>query len=241
MKPLRNKSFRFGIFCDNVSAMSDSVLHWNTLHANPRFRPVYPNEDVVRFLLATRAQLKPDSRRRLLDIGTGAGRHMRLAAELEFSPIGIDISHTGLRHARERLQNNGATYGLALASMTALPFAEQSFDVVVSYGCFNYGYARDMKRAISEVRRILTTNGRSFIVLRTTRDYRYGKGRELESGTFQLDIADTNELGTIQHFLTEENICEYFGDFSSVSFERVESTFCGRTRVNSDWLITAEK
>ena len=30
--------------------MTDSAAHWNELHANPRFRPLYPSEDVVRFL-----------------------------------------------------------------------------------------------------------------------------------------------------------------------------------------------
>jgi SAM-dependent methyltransferase len=234
-------SFRFRIFWDNVNTMQDPVTHWNNLHANPRFRPIYPSEDVVRFLLALRVQLPQQAQYRFLDIGAGAGRHMRLAAELGFSVFGVDISFTGLSHARERLQRTNSPHSVALASMTRLPFADASFDAVLSYGSFYYGSAEDMSQAIAETHRVLVAGRKSFVVLRSTDDYRYGKGPELEPNTFQLDISETNELGTIQHFLTAEDIPQYFAGFSQVSFEKTDWTLCGRTRLNSDWLITAEK
>ena len=221
--------------------MPDSVAHWNQLHANPRFRPLYPSEDVVRFLMPLRAQLPVQTQCRLLDIGTGGGRHMLLAAELGFSPSGVDISFTGLSHARERMHRNNSIASIAVASMTSLPFAEASFHAVVSYGSFYYGSAQLMRQAIAEAHRVLAPGGKSFVVLRSTDDYRYGKGRELGSNTFELEISETNESGTIQHFLTAEDIPEYFNLFSNVSFEKVEWTTGGRTRLNSDWLITTEK
>ena len=219
----------------------DSAAHWNELHANPRFRPFYPSEDVVRFLMALRAQLPAQTPYRFLDIGTGGGRHMRLAAELGFSPFGVDISFNGLSHARARMHQINMIASVALASMTKLPFPDASFHAVVSYGSFYYGSAQVMRQAVSEAHRVLTPGGKSFAVLRSTCDYRYGKGRELATNTFELDIPETNELGTIQHFLGDADIPEYFGLFSKVSFEKAEWTACGRTRLNSDWLITAEK
>ena len=166
---------------------------------------------------------------------------MLLAAELGFSAFGIDISFTGLSHARERLHQNNLIASVAIASMAMLPFAEASFHAVVSYGSFYYGSAQVMQQAIAEAHRVLAPGGKSFVVLRSTDDYRYGKGRELGPNTFELDISETNELGTTQHFLGAEDIPEYFTLFSKVSFEKAEWTTCGRTRLNSDWLITAEK
>lgn len=221
--------------------MPDSATHWNALHANPRFRPAYPNEDVVRFLIGLRSELPAQSQYRLLDVGVGGGRHMRLAAEVGFCAFGIDISFTGLSHARERLQQNNLIASVAVASMANLPFAEASFHAVVSYGSFYYGTSQIMRQAIAEAHRVLSPGGRSFVVLRSSDDYRFGKGRKLEPNTFELDISETNELGTIQHFLAAEDIREYFTLFSNVSFEKAEWTTCGRTRLNSDWLITAEK
>jgi SAM-dependent methyltransferase len=220
--------------------MLDAASHWNQLHESPRFRPAYPNEHVVRFLIATRATIK-SMPARFLDIGVGAGRHAKLASELGFSPCGVDISLVGLTHAYQCFRDAGTPLWLAQASMLHLPFADQSFQAVLSFGVFYYGRAAEMKRAIHETHRVLAPGGRAFVVLRTIADYRFGKGRELEPNTFQLDISDTNELGTIQHFLAAPNIPDYFSAFSQVSFEKTETTFADRASVNSDWLITAQK
>lgn len=221
--------------------MNPSEKHWNELHASARFRPLYPSEHVVRFLLATRSLLQKDSPLRFLDIGTGAGRHMVLAASLGFMPVGVDISWEGLRHARQRLLQANAVDALASASMTSLPFRNQSFDAILSYGVFCYGVGRDMAAAIDEAWRVLAPGGSLFVVTRTTNDYRFGKGRELEPHTFQLDIDDTNEMGTLQHFLAAEDLPNYFAKFAELRFEKTETTFSSRTRLDSDWLITARK
>jgi ubiquinone/menaquinone biosynthesis C-methylase UbiE len=218
-----------------------SAQHWNQLYENPRFRPSYPHDHVVRFLMANRGLLEGRQRVRFLDIGVGAGRHTKLASELGFEPYGMDFSLTGLHHARQRLHQIGIHHCLAQASMLSLPFADGSFDVVLSFGVFYYGTATEMKQAIGEAHRVLTRGGRLFVVLRTTEDYRFGKGKKLEPNTFRLTIPDTNEAGTVQHFLAAEDVPIYFAAFSQISFEKTETTFGGRTRLDSDWVITTEK
>lgn len=166
---------------------------------------------------------------------------MLLAAEAGFSPVGIDVSWNGLRHARERLSAKKIEPSLATAAMSNLPFADNAFSVALSYGVFYYGTANDMKRAVDETWRVMCPGGRLLVVLRSTRDYRHGKGQQLEPNTFRLEIDDTNELGTVQHFVTAEDVPAYFGKFSSVAFESCELTFGNRSRLDSDWVITAEK
>ena len=221
--------------------MSDSSTHWDELHRHPRFRPMYPNDHVVRFLMTNRELQERHHPARFLDVGLGAGRHTKLAAELGFRTFGIDISLVGLQHARERVQTAGLQATLSQASMLALPFMDLSFAVVLSFGVFYYGTGKEMKQAIAEVRRILVPGGRAFVVLRTTGDYRFGKGTPLGHHTFQLSISETNELGSTQHFLAADDVPAYFSAFSHVSFEKAETTFGNRSGMNSDWLITAEK
>jgi SAM-dependent methyltransferase len=222
-------------------AMSDSSSHWDALHRQPRFRPVYPNDHVVRFLMTNRELLQTHPPARFLDIGLGAGRHTKLAAELGFRTFGIDISLVGLQHARERVQTVGLQASLSQASMLALPFTDSSFTVVLSFGVFCYGTGKEMRQAIAEVRRILVPGGKAFLVLRTTDDYRFGKGTALDHNTFQLSISETNELHSTQHFLAAEDVPAYFAAFSQVSFEKSETTFGNRSGINSDWLITVER
>jgi hypothetical protein len=83
--------------------------------------------------------------------------------------------------------------------------------------------------------------GRAFVVLRTLDDFRFGKGTKLGHNTFQLNIADTNELGTVEHFVGTEDIHPYFAAFSRITFEKTETTSANYTRLDSDWLITVEK
>lgn len=221
--------------------MQDTATHWDYLHQNPRFRPLYPSDHVVRFMMGSRPLLQKTGGARFLDIGMGAGRHAKLAADLSFLPFGIDISFVGLRHASERLRQAGVQPNLAESSMHSLPFSDCSFDVVVSYGVFYYGTAAEMKQAIRETLRVLAPGGRAFVVLRTTSDCRFDKGEQIEPNTFRLTITETNEFGTVQHFLSTDDVPIYFSGFSRVSFEKSETTFADRKFLNSDWLITVEK
>ena len=218
--------------------MTDASSHWDGLHEDRRFRPVYPNEHVVRFFMRNRSWLREHAASsRVLDIGVGGGRHVKLAAELGFRVYGIDVSLTGLVHAAAWLDSLGLQAALVKASMLRLPFRDNSFGAAVSYGVFYYGDAEMMRQAIRELHRILRPEGRGFVVLRTTSDYRFGKGDKLGDQTFRLTISDTNEYDTVQHFLREEDINIYFACFSRVSFEKSETSFGERSGVNSDWLV----
>ncbi len=221
--------------------MQDAEKHWDELHQHSRFRPAYPSDHVVRFMMASLGRLEPTGATRFLDVGVGAGRHLRLAADLGFTAFGIDLSSIGLRYARERLQFENIPALLARASMLALPFPESSFQILLSYGVFYYGNSLEMQRAIDETYRVLTPGGRGFIVVRTTEDCRFAKGDRIENNTYRLTTAETNEAGTIQHFLAADDVPIYFAQFSRLSFEKSETTFADRSLLNSDWLVTVEK
>lgn len=218
------------------------ALFWEKLHEDRRFRPAYPNEDVVRFLVRnfSSASNSGDSPR-LLDIGVGGGRHVKLLCEMGFEPYGIDVSSTGLSHTRNCIAKEDWDAGLIRATMAALPFKGGIFDGAISFGVFFYGNGSQTKEAIHELHRVLRPGGKAFIALRTTDDYRYGKGDEIEPNTFLIQVHDTNEYGTTQHFLDERAVVDYFSPFSGISFEKMDATFMGRKAVNSDWLVTAEK
>jgi SAM-dependent methyltransferase len=219
----------------------DIASHWNHLHTEARFRPIYPSDHVVRFMMANRPLVEAETHSRFLDIGLGAGRHTKLASELGFAAFGVDISITGLSHASERLHSTHLDPQVALASFQSLPFPDNCFQLVLSYGVFYYGTSEDMRSGIAEAHRVLLPQGKFFAVLRTLHDYRFAKGEALGPNTFRLTIRDTNEYGTVQHFLAGADIADYFHQFRNVVFEKTETTSAGRTQLHSDWLIMAEK
>ena len=92
-----------------------------------------------------------------LDLGCGEGHNTRLVASRGASMTAIDISETFLRHAaaKEKSQPLGIRY--QRASGQSLPFADASFDFVISTMCL-----MDMPRpelAIREAARVLRPGG----------------------------------------------------------------------------------
>jgi ubiquinone/menaquinone biosynthesis C-methylase UbiE len=76
---------------------------------------------------------------RILDIGCGSGRHTCAAYGFKNTvTIGVDLSHAALVEARDRLRfhdqlgkNGGGIWGLTMADVSALPFKDDFFDLVI--------------------------------------------------------------------------------------------------------------
>jgi ubiquinone/menaquinone biosynthesis C-methylase UbiE len=76
---------------------------------------------------------------RILDIGCGTGRHVCGAYRLkEVVAIGADLNHEDVREAKKGLEfhdaideHGGGTWGVNVADITCLPFADSSFDLVI--------------------------------------------------------------------------------------------------------------
>jgi SAM-dependent methyltransferase len=98
--------------------------------------------------------LVPPPGRRALEIGSGEGRVARDLTARGHWVVGLDSSPTLARFAQEAA--TGASY--LLADAAALPFRDDSFDLVVSYNSLMD--VEDMPAAVSEAARVLTRSGR---------------------------------------------------------------------------------
>ena len=97
----------------------------------------------------------------LLDIGTGPG-HLLLAmrktlpdAEL----VGVDISSAMVAQAKRNIETYGQNLRIEVrvADANALPFADETFDRVISTGSLHHW--KDPLQALSEAHRVLKVNG----------------------------------------------------------------------------------
>ena len=215
---------------------------WHKSHKKLRFRPQYPNESVVRFMNYNFPKdLKKRSKKRILDIGCGGGRHVKLFAESKFKTYGIDISKSGIQHTIKLLKKNDLKANVKYSDMHNLPFKENYFDGIISFGVFYYSDSKGMKMCIKEMYRVLKYGGKCFVNLRSTNDYRYGKGRKLETNTFVMNIKDTNEFNLKIHFLTKKQLYIYFKKFKKIKIEKNEFSYNNMKMLHSDWLISLIK
>jgi len=97
---------------------------------------------------------------RVLDLGSGDGRISTLLADAGGDVTGVDPSETALGRARRARPD---LRFLRPAEDGALPFADNSFDVVT---CINVlEHVADTQRLMSEARRVLAPAGRLAVVV----------------------------------------------------------------------------
>jgi arsenite methyltransferase len=134
--------------------------------ATRRLVEAYSTPDVIAQRRITLENLGLTAGERVLDVGSGPGM---LAAEMaevvgaDGAVHGIDVSDSMLAIA-QRLERapNAAQMEFVQADACALPYADASFDVVVSTQV--YEYVEDIEGALAEVHRVLRPGGRVFIL-----------------------------------------------------------------------------
>ena len=185
--------------------------------------------------------MKEKNKLNILDIGCGAGSNTVFLAKEGFSVYCTDISEAGLNITEKRLHENNFKAVIKNAGMESQPFEDNFFDGAISFGVFYYNTRDGYQKAVDELRRILKVGGHALVFSRTTDDYRFGKGKEIEKNTFILDIQDTNEGDMPSHFLSREDIDVIFSKFTEIVVEKTETTFSNLKNKNSDWIIKVKK
>ncbi|MBH23804.1 MAG: hypothetical protein CMH57_04915 [Myxococcales bacterium] len=101
----------------------------------------------------------------VLEVGCGTGLILRRVAPVARSAAGVDLSAGMLQKAVER------GLDVVQADVTALPFADASFDTVYSFKVLSH--VRDIELALSECARVTRPGGRLFLEFYNRRSLRY--------------------------------------------------------------------
>jgi ubiquinone/menaquinone biosynthesis C-methylase UbiE len=94
---------------------------------------------------------------RSLEVGCGSARLSRFLAALGFNAVALDCEAAAVRLAGRRFQAGGMVGDLLLGDAFALPFADESFDVVLSTGLLEH--FPDPSPIVGEMTRVLRRGG----------------------------------------------------------------------------------
>lgn len=128
--------------------------HGNLYRHLPAGVPRYPIPDLP---------LGPGRGAHLLDIGCNWGRWTIAAARAGYRPIGIDPSFEAIVAARRIAAQLGCDARYLVADARRLPFADETFDVVFSYGVLQHFSKADATLAVHEIARALKPGGASLV------------------------------------------------------------------------------
>jgi len=94
---------------------------------------------------------KLNSKSRILDIGCGKGFLLYEIKKIipNCEVFGIDISKYAINHGKEEIKNN-----LKIGNANKLPYAENSFDLVLSINTLHNLYCYDLISSLKEIERV---------------------------------------------------------------------------------------
>jgi len=98
-------------------------------------------------------------RKKLLDLGCGAGIHSLNFAKMGFRVTGIDISVEGLKIAKKKAQKRNLKIRFLLRDILKNKFASESFDIVIFMNSLHHFYYSGLEKALQEAKRVLKKSG----------------------------------------------------------------------------------
>jgi SAM-dependent methyltransferase len=100
----------------------------------------------------------------VLEVGVGMGAdHFEFARHRPSALVGVDLTERALQWTKHRFEVAGTAAILANGDAEALPYRDDQFDLVYSWGVLHH--SPDTARAIEEVHRVLRPGGRARIMI----------------------------------------------------------------------------
>jgi SAM-dependent methyltransferase len=173
--------------------------------------------------------------RRVLDLGTGVGRHALLLARAGFEVWACDAAPSGLAVCRERAEAEALRVRLDRASMTELPYRDGAFDYVLAFNVIHHGAPAVVRRTVAEVHRVLAPGGLFQGTMLSKRNAGYGVGEEVAPDTYLNSGGDDD--GHPQFYCDAGELCALFAAFEPLKLEDRTHTTPGSWH----WHLLAER
>ncbi|HAL61886.1 MAG TPA: hypothetical protein DCP08_05695 [Chloroflexi bacterium] len=171
------------------------------------------------------------------------GRHLLYLAKQGFEVYGTDRSAAGLTISRERLEKEGLKGILRRCDMTKVPFPDEFFDAVLSVYVLHHNTLENVGRAVGEIRRALKGGGLFFANLSGKGDYKEGKGKKIEPGTYICDSGV--EAGMPHHFFTRQEVEDLLEGLEIMSLKERRAEYVSRSSglpvMGVHWEVKAQK
>jgi ubiquinone/menaquinone biosynthesis C-methylase UbiE len=166
--------------------------------------------------------------KKVLEIGIGTGTDILQFARHGAICSGIDLTENAIKYTKQRFKSNGLKGNILKADFHKLPFDDNTFDLVYSFGVIHH--CLNMKTAVNEIYRVLKPNGKAIVMI-------YGKGWEyyffipfffgiLKGELFKMSFDDmihkhTEQFGNVPIVIysSKKEASELFSSFENVEIE----------------------
>ena len=126
-----------------------------------------PNCHFLKFLSDYTSEIGP----KILDLGSGDGRHLLLMVRLGYKLTGLELTESGIETTRKKLNGYSESTSLVKGDFHNLPFNNIEFDTVVSTQVLHYNNWSGAVQSFAEASRVLKPNGLFFFRARSEKGH----------------------------------------------------------------------
>lgn len=135
------------------------MKQWNEIFKKHGKVFTEPHEDIAKIVKLFKARHV----KKILDLGSGTGRHVIYLAKNGFDVYGIDIAQYGIEITEDWLKKENLKAHLAIGSFyQPLPYKDNFFDAVISTSAIHHAKIEEIRKTIQEIERILKPKGLIF-------------------------------------------------------------------------------
>lgn len=132
---------------------------WEELYANGKHLNKYPFNNVPNFFFHYVPRDKPRCDVKVMEVGFGAGNNLWLCAREGAQVYGVDAAPSGVRFAKKRFEIEGLPGDLTIGDFCDLPYADNSFDMIINRQALSHVAHSSSKLAVQEIYRCLNRGG----------------------------------------------------------------------------------
>lgn len=180
-----------------------------------------PSEDIYYYV----DRWKKKNFKCFLDLGCGLGRHAILFAKNGFDAHGLDLSQYGIDGLNKKATDLGLNIKTTIGDINKLPFEENMFHCLLAYHVISHTDTKGIKIIISEINRVLKSQGEFFITLCSKNSPSF-----TEKGYPKIDentIIKTEEPElNVPHFYSDiDTVKDLLKDFEIIRIRHIEDIF----------------
>lgn len=173
--------------------------------------------------------------KRLLDLGSGIGRHAIFFAENGFSVTAYDLSNSGLKKLYDRSRSRGLNIETVQGDLKRLPFEDLRFDCVLAYHSIYHTDTVGIQKAIHEIQRVIRKNGELYItfISKSAYSFRTSRGQKVEENVWLLEEEDGSVLP--HYFVDQNDIKRLLTGFSILRMRQIEDIWEDNMKEKRGW------